>query len=131
MLTTTVFLHCIDAKLYHKEVISNLQTLKTIDKLRAGYYADLITKWSIEEQLSADFTNNNTLEMKVNFVEKLISLPHLQYYSYCEAVDLSNQDLTSVVLPSLIVLRNCKVSLAQVLAFKTEVNSLRPANAYN
>lgn len=112
MLTTTVFLHCIDAKLYHKEVISNLQNLKAIDKLRAGYYADLITKWSIEEQLSTDFTNNNTLQMKVNSAEKLISLPHLQYYSYCEIVDLSDQDLTSVVLPSLILLQNCKVSLS-------------------
>lgn len=110
MLTTTVFLHCIDAKLYHKEVILNLQNLMTIDKLRAGYYADLITKWNIEEQLSADFAKNDTLVMKINFAEKLISLPHLQYYSYCENVDLSDQNLTSAVLPSLVVLQSCKVS---------------------
>ncbi|KOB65347.1 putative neuroproteinsis [Operophtera brumata] len=115
LLTTSVFLHCIDAKLYHKEVIANLQSLKTIDKLRAGYYADLITKWSVEEQLCADFTNNNSLEMKVNFAEKLINLPHLQYYSFCENVDLSDQDLTSVVLPSLVKLslKNNKLKTLQ------------------
>ncbi|XP_075992345.1 rab geranylgeranyltransferase subunit alpha [Anticarsia gemmatalis] len=107
VLTTTVFLHCIDAKGNYKEVIENLHTLKSIDKLRAGYYDDLITKWSIEDQLAVDYGNNN-LEFKISFQDKVTSLPHLQYYSYCESVDLSNQNLTSNVLPSLVMLQHCK-----------------------
>nr|XP_021184116.2 geranylgeranyl transferase type-2 subunit alpha [Helicoverpa armigera] len=107
LLTTTVFLHCIDAKLYHNEVIENLHTLKTIDYLRAGYYDDLITKWSIEDQLVLDY-KNNTQDLKIMFNDKITSLPHLQYYSYCENVDLSNQNLTSNVLPSLLMLQHCK-----------------------
>ncbi|KAI5641446.1 protein prenyltransferase alpha subunit repeat domain-containing protein [Phthorimaea operculella] len=107
LLTTTVFLHCIDAKLHHNEVIQNLQTLKSIDKLRAGYYDDLITKWTIEEQLSTSNCDNG-LEYKMCREKLLTSLPHLQFYSHCESVDLSNQMLTSNVLPSLIVLQHCK-----------------------
>ncbi|CAH0748944.1 unnamed protein product [Diatraea saccharalis] len=107
LLTTTVFLNCINAKLYHTEVIDNLKTLKSIDKLRAGYYEDLKTKWCIENQLYKDYENGE-LVFKVNFGEKISCLPHLQYYSHCEKVDLSNQNLTSKVLPSLIVLQNCK-----------------------
>ncbi|CAB3231014.1 unnamed protein product [Arctia plantaginis] len=107
LLTTTVFLHCIDAKQNHKEVIKNLHTLKTIDKLRAGYYDDLLTKWSIEDQLSMDYVNDSDC-FKIMFKDKITSLPHLQYYSYCETVDLSNQNLTSNILPSLIILQHCK-----------------------
>ncbi|XP_063838687.1 geranylgeranyl transferase type-2 subunit alpha [Ostrinia nubilalis] len=107
LLTTTVFLYCIDAKLYHNEVIQNLQTLKSIDKLRDGYYNDLKTKWCIENQLYNDF-ENNSISLKISFDEKITSLPHLQYYSYCENVDLSDQNLSNKVLPSLVVLQNCK-----------------------
>lgn len=108
MLTTAVFLHCIDAKSYHKEVIGLLQNLKVIDKLRAGYYGDLITKWSIEEQLGEDYKTNDGLDLKISFIECVTSLPHMQYYSYCRNIDLSDQNLTSKVLPSLVVLQHCK-----------------------
>ncbi|KAJ8726387.1 hypothetical protein PYW07_001085 [Mythimna separata] len=107
LLTTTVFLHCIDAKQYHKETIENLHTLKSIDNLRAGYYDDLITKWSIEEQLIEDY-KKDSLDFKIMFEDKVSSLPHLQYYSHCENVDLSNQNLTSNILPALELLQNCK-----------------------
>lgn len=53
----------------------------------------------------------NDCHLKVNFDAKITSLPHLQYYSYCCYVDLSNQDLTSKVLPSFVVLQHCKVSI--------------------
>lgn len=109
LLTTTIFLYCIDGKKYHKEIVENLQTLKTIDKLRTGYYDYLITKWSVEQQLYDDCLKNG-LELKINFEHKITSLPHLQYYSYCERVDLSNQNLISCGLPSLILLPHCKVS---------------------
>lgn len=108
LLTTTVFLHCIDAKKYHKEIIENLHTLKTIDHLRAGYYDDLITKWSIENQLTQDY-KKDSLDLKIMFDDKVVSLPHLQYYSHCETVDLSDQNLTSNILPALELLQNCKV----------------------
>ncbi|KAJ0181880.1 hypothetical protein K1T71_002602 [Dendrolimus kikuchii] len=112
LLTTTVFLHCINSRLNYKEVMENLKTLKNVDKLRAGYYSDLITKWSVEEQLYSDYKSDNR-QFKVRFTETMSSLPHLQYYSFCEEVDLSNQNLSSKVLPSLIVLQHCKkLSLA-------------------
>lgn len=88
--------------------MENLKTLKNVDKLRAGYYNDLMTKWSIEEQLYNDY-KSDSLQFKVKFLGPIASCPHLQYYSYCEEVDLSNQNLTSKVLPSLIVLQHCKV----------------------
>ncbi|KAG6452521.1 geranylgeranyl transferase type-2 subunit alpha [Manduca sexta] len=108
LLTTTIVLYCIDAKKYHKEVIKNLHLLKVIDKLRAGYYDDLITKWSIEEQLCLDFKTNECRLFKVAFDERISCLPHLQYYSYCEEIDLSNQNLSSKILPSLVVLQHCR-----------------------
>lgn len=112
LLTTTVFLHCIDAKQYHKEIIENLHTLKTIDSWRAGYYDDLITKWSLEDQLAIDY-KSDSIDLKIKFDDKITSLPHLQYYSHCENVDLSNQNLSSNVLASLELLQNCKkLSLA-------------------
>lgn len=83
--------------------------LLNIDKLRAGYYSDLITKWSIEQQLLKDYENDN-LHFSINFIENITYLPHLQYYNFCEDVNLSNQDITSNVLPSLVFLQNCKVS---------------------
>ncbi|XP_028041725.1 geranylgeranyl transferase type-2 subunit alpha [Bombyx mandarina] len=107
MLTTTIFLHCIDAKAYHTESIQNLQKLKVIDKLRAGYYDDLIAKWCIEKQLCSDYENAD-LALKFSFPSPVSSLPYLQYYSYCDSVDLSNQQLTSNIFPSLIVLQHCK-----------------------
>ncbi|KAL0894810.1 hypothetical protein ABMA27_013335 [Loxostege sticticalis] len=107
LLTTTVFLYCIDAKKYHNEVIENLQALKSIDKLRIGYYNDLITKWCIENQLN-NYHGDNSISFKISFDEKISSLPHLQFYSHCENVDLSNQNISSKGLPSLIVLQNCK-----------------------
>lgn len=89
--------------------MENLRTLKTIDKLRTGYYDYLVAKWSIEQQLYEDCLKNN-LELNINFEEKITSLPHLQYYSYCENIDLSNQNLTSCALRSLVLLPHCKVS---------------------
>ncbi|XP_059060537.1 geranylgeranyl transferase type-2 subunit alpha [Achroia grisella] len=107
LLTTTVLLHCINAKHYHNEVIQNLKTLQNNDKMRAGYYSDLISKWSIENQLQDDYKNESA-EFTVKFSEKISSLPHLHYYSFCETVNLSNQNLTSRVLPTLSVLQHCK-----------------------
>ncbi|CAH2988757.1 unnamed protein product [Chilo suppressalis] len=107
LLTTTIFLNCIDAKLYHNEVIDNLKTLQSIDKLRTGYYEDLKTRWCIENQLYRDYESND-LVYRVSFDDKITCLPHLQYYSHCEKVDLTNQNLTTKVLPSLILLQNCK-----------------------
>ncbi|XP_023939140.2 geranylgeranyl transferase type-2 subunit alpha [Bicyclus anynana] len=108
LLTTTFFLYCIDANLYHKEIMVNLETLKDLDSQRAGYYSDLISKWSIEQQLPQDY-NSNSLEYKISFSQKITSLPHLNYYSYCQVVDLSNQALTSRILPTLTKLQHCKV----------------------
>lgn len=110
LLTTTVFLYCTDGKTYHKEILENLRTLKTIDKLRTGYYDYLTTKWSVEQQLYDDCLKNG-LEFNINFEEKITCLPHLQYYSYCETVDLSNQNLISCALPSLVLVPHCKVSI--------------------
>lgn len=110
LLTTTVFLHCINAKKYHKEIIKNLNTLIDIDKLRAGYYNDMIAKWSIEEQLVTDYMDNKDGSFKIKFPEQISSLPHIQYYSYCKVADLSNQNLVSKSLPSLVMLQHCKVS---------------------
>lgn len=107
LLTTTVFLNCIDAKHYHREVIDNLKDLQSLDKLRAGYYDDLKTRWCVENQLYNDYSHSN-LDYEISFGEKVSSLPHLQYYCYCDKVDLSDHSLTSKVLPSLIVLQNCK-----------------------
>lgn len=98
-----------DAKIYHKEIIGILETLINIDKQRTGYYNDLITKWSIEDDIRENY-ENSTLEYKVG-CQKLSSLPHLQYYSFCETVDLSEQYLTQRVLSSLQKLQHCKVSL--------------------
>ncbi|XP_011548138.3 geranylgeranyl transferase type-2 subunit alpha [Plutella xylostella] len=109
LLTTTIFLHCIDPKQHHDETITKLQLLKTIDTLRAGYYDDLITKWNIENVLSEKYDENVDVNLKITLSEKIACLPHLQYFSYCETVDLSNQNLTSRVLPSLVVLQHCKV----------------------
>lgn len=108
MLTTTVFLHCINASLYHKEVVENLETLKKVDSLRAGYYNDLLSKWIIEQQLPFDY-KNNSMHYKNGFNEKLTCLPHLQYYNFCKSVDFSNQDITSCALPCLKKLQHCKV----------------------
>lgn len=110
LLTTTVFLSCIDAKEYHSEVLENLRELKNIDKQRVGYYDDLKSKWCIENQLYEDYKSNE-LTFKILFKEKITSLPNLQFYSYCDTVDLSDQNLSSKVLPSLIVLQHCKVRL--------------------
>lgn len=125
LLTTTVFLHCIDPKQYHKETIENLQTLKRIDDLRAGYYDDLITKWSIEDQLTQDY-KTNFLDFKIKFDSRITNLPHLQYYSYCENIDLSNQNLTSSILPSLELFQNCKVSVNRFSYSHFILNLLQP-----
>ncbi|XP_045765617.1 geranylgeranyl transferase type-2 subunit alpha [Maniola jurtina] len=110
LLTTTFFLYCIDASLYHKEIVANLDLLKDLDTQRAGYYSDLISKWSIEQQLPKDYeTENTSLQYKIVFSEKITRLPHLQYYSFCQIVDLSCQNLTSRSLPTLIKLQHCKV----------------------
>lgn len=108
LLTTTIFLHCINASLYHEEVIANLQTLKQLDSQRTGYYNDLITRWNIENQLTDNY-KSTCMQYKIEFTEKITSLPHLQFYSFCKIVDLSNQELTSRILPSLVKLQHCKV----------------------
>ncbi|XP_041973378.1 geranylgeranyl transferase type-2 subunit alpha [Aricia agestis] len=107
LLTLTFFLHCIDATKYDQEVLNNLHKLIQQDSMRAGYYYDLLTKWSIEQQLTNDY-KQSTLLFKVSCKDKITALPHLQYNSFCTIVDLSNQNLTSKVLASLTKLQNCK-----------------------
>ncbi|XP_053608103.1 geranylgeranyl transferase type-2 subunit alpha [Plodia interpunctella] len=107
MLTTTFLLHCLDAKQHYKEVLEKLETLKKIDVMRAGYYSDLKTKWSIEEQIADDYQNDRD-SLVIRFNEKITYLPHLQYYNFCETVDFSNQNLTSNMLHSLVMLQHCK-----------------------
>lgn len=114
LLTTTILLHCIDAKRYHKESIDNLNKLKNIDNLRQGYYDDLISKWNVESLLMEIYDDEHSIchsELKVDFDNKLTTIPHIQYFSHCDVVDLSNQSLTSRMLPSLIMLQHCKVNI--------------------
>ncbi|CAK1549945.1 unnamed protein product [Leptosia nina] len=106
LLTTAFFLYCVDAKTYNKEIDKILQSLIGIDKQRAGYYCDLKSKWSIEKEIHDNYDKMD-LEMKVA-VKNLTCLPRLQYYSFCENVDLSHQNLNENVLPSLIKLQHCK-----------------------
>ncbi|VVD01808.1 unnamed protein product [Leptidea sinapis] len=108
VLTTTFFLWCINSSEHHEEILKNLTTLKRIDSQRAGYYSDLITKWSMEKLLPNCY-EQKCLDYKLDCNYKITSLPHLQYFSFCVNVDLSNQDLTSNCLPSLIKLQHCKV----------------------
>lgn len=110
LLTTTIFLHCIDAKQYYEESINNLNLLKNIDNLRRGYYQDLITKWNVENMLVDMYNNCGIIyDVELKFKDKITCLPFLEYFSHCESVDLSDQSLNSKILPSLVVLQHCKI----------------------
>lgn len=113
-LAMAVISHSIDNLSSYKMCIDLCKTLSNLDSKRKHYYEDLASRWYIEY----------FLECKMDLVKKgkftfsdeneggniqLTTLYHLQYWSACSDIDLSNQRLTSRCLSALKVLQNCEV----------------------
>lgn len=76
LLTAALLMRSLDRFQYHSETLNHLKRLQHVDELRAGYYGDLASKWTVECALR-------------NWVEREEAYAN-------GSVDLSNLDLTTL-----------------------------------
>ena len=80
----------IDRFKYHEKTVEFLRKLETVDNLRAGYYKDLASKWSVEVKLKDWIKNKNYESGEINLSAlQLTTVYYNQYLTIANHVDLS------------------------------------------
>ena len=80
----------IDRFKYHEKTVEFLRKLETVDSLRAGYYKDLASKWSVEVKLKDWIEDKNYESGKINLsFLQLTTVYYNQYLTIANQVNLS------------------------------------------
>lgn len=118
-MTSALLMRAIDPKEHHTQALEHLDSLKKCDTMRAGYYADLANKWSIEERLGEWATAINTNEsIRLDLAGlNLVSLQYHQYFCVADELNLSGNAFDQARLTPLVaVLKNCNEDISIKLA---------------
>lgn len=107
-------MRAIDRKQYHAEALQHLDTLKTCDAMRVGYYTDLANKWSIEYVLDEWITSIHSGNMSTCNLSKLnlTNLHYEQYLCVADEIDLRGNPLlhdNHRAVRNLMTLHDCNV----------------------
>lgn len=106
LLTASLLMRSIDRFHYHEKSLEFLQKLQKVDVLRAGYYRDLASKWTIEAKLKAWIESGDFQKEKVDLSDlDLSTVYYQQYFVIANDANLSGN-------PSLNK-QSCKFSLIQ------------------
>lgn len=91
LLTASLLMRSIDRFKYHEKTVEFLRKLETVDNLRAGYYKDLASKWSVEVKLK-DWIEDRSYESgQINLSAlELTTVYYSQYLTIANHVNLSD-----------------------------------------
>ena len=90
MLTASLLMRSIDRFKYHEKTVEFLRKLEKVDNLRAGYYKDLASKWSVEVKLKDWIEDKNYESGIINLSDlNLTTLYYNQYLTIATHVNLS------------------------------------------
>lgn len=90
LLTASLLMRSIDRFHYHEKSLEFLQKLQKVDVLRAGYYRDLASKWTIEVKLKTWIESGHFRKEKVDLSDlDLSTVYYQQYFIIANDVNLS------------------------------------------
>lgn len=106
LLTAALLMRSIDRFHYHEKTLEFLKKLQSVDKLRAGYYKDLASKWTVEVKLKNWIESEDFLTGIVDLSNlDLSTIYYQQYFAIASAVNLQGN-------PKLIK-NSCKLQLVK------------------
>lgn len=87
LLTAALLMRSIDRFAYHKNTLDFLKKLQKVDHLRAGYYKDLASKWTVEMKLK-DWIKGGNLDL-IDFTNlNLSTVYYNQYFAIASQINL-------------------------------------------
>lgn len=115
LLTSSLLMRAINRIENHEKTLGNLVKLQEVDSLRAGYYKDLASKWSIEYALEKWILESGNFLKKLDLSGlSLTSIYYDQYMSIMNEVDLSGNKLCNRNLGKLNAFQCCtKLNLSR------------------
>lgn len=91
LLTASLLMRSIDRFHYHDTTLEFLKKLQEVDSLRAGYYKDLASKWTVEVQLKNWIDAEGYVDGKADLSGlDLTTLYYHQYYAIASEVNLQD-----------------------------------------
>ena len=89
LLTASLLMRSIDRFHYHAQTLDFLKKLQKVDSLRAGYYKDLASKWTVEVKLKNWIEKKEFHRGKVDLTNlELTTLYYQQYFAIATEVNL-------------------------------------------
>lgn len=89
LLTAALLMRSIDRFHYHDKTLEFLGKLEKFDSLRAGYYKDLASKWTVEARLKDWIDSGEFREAKVDLSNlHLTTLYYQQYFAIADVIGL-------------------------------------------
>lgn len=109
LLTASLLMRSIDRFQYHEKTLEFLKKLQKVDPLRAGYYKDLASKWTIEAQLKSWIESDEKFHDVDLSNLALTTLCYQQYFAVASNVNLEeNPNLNK---------NSCKITLICAVKF--------------
>lgn len=110
LLTAALLMRSIDRFHYHEKTLEFLKKLESVDRLRAGYYKDLASKWAIEVKLKSwidrkDFGSADLSKLG------LTTLYYHQYFAVASRVELLGNPKLKMNTCKLSWIKGCEVAM--------------------
>lgn len=87
LLTASLLMRSIDRFHYHEKTLEFLEKLQKFDSLRAGYYKDLASKWTVETKLKTWIDAGDFTKIDLSNLD-LTTLYYAQYFAIANEVEL-------------------------------------------
>lgn len=112
LLTAALLMRSIDRFHYHEQTLEFLKKLQSVDSLRAGYYKDLASKWTIEVKLKSWIESKDFISGKVDLSQlDLTMLYYHQYFAVASQVELLGNPKLKMNTCKLAGIKGCEVAL--------------------
>lgn len=112
LLTAALLMRSIDRFHFHEKTIEYLKKLEKVDNLRAGYYKDLASKWTLEVKLKNWIENEDFLSKKIDLSNLDLTMFHFQqYFAIASEVNLEVNPKLIKTSCKLELIEDCKVLL--------------------
>lgn len=109
LLTAALLMKSIDRFHYHEQTLEFLKKLQSVDSLRAGYYKDLASKWTIEVKLKSWIESKDFIDGKADLSHlDLTTLYYHQYFAVASRVELLGNPKLKMKLSGI---KGCEVTL--------------------
>lgn len=90
LLTAALLMRSIDRFHYHEQTLDLMRKLQKVDHLRAGYYRDLLSKWTLEIKLKNWIDNEGFITGFADLSHSdLAMLYYQQYFAIADTLNLS------------------------------------------